>query len=284
MFQASISQSQAQTTHRWWSKIWEKTQVRQNTDVKKDIAKPAFVTFTVPKASANTYQIGLGVLSPLVSKTLFKVDALVDYQRNNAIDEGQNTFKAGATGEWQLRAMEANGRRNSGLVSFRGNFKNDALKTSKGWQAAVGYTHLFEGSRAFPHPNEVFPFGNALDLVYFPYVGLEFDRIAQAQDPLAEGSVTRAVGQFSLALYPAPITLRRRLEFIAGYTYQADLKDSTNETDNRHPLLTFESNIFPFKSDRGDVGFGASYTQGEDPDAGYKHQQYWQFSIRVRLK
>jgi hypothetical protein len=152
-----------------WTRIWENTQLRQNTNVKRDIAKPAFVTFTLPKDGPNTYQIGLGVLAPVVSTTLFEVDTLLDYQRNNAVDAAQNVLKAGTAGEWQWRAMGTHEAHNSGLLAFRGDFKDDARKKSKGWQTAIGYTHVFEGPRVFPHPDDVFPLGNALDLVYFPY-------------------------------------------------------------------------------------------------------------------
>jgi hypothetical protein len=271
-----------------WGRFWSQVQLRQNTNVKKDIAKPAFISVTAPKEGADVLQIGAGVLAPVSSGTFFDLDALIDYQRDNTNQKEQDAFKAGATGEWRLAEMStASNRRNTGVVTFRGNFKNDAIKTSKGWQAALGYTHLFNGQRRFPHPNLPYRFGGRegwLEVVYFPLLGLEIDRTVVARDSGDEGITVRPVGQLTTALYPAPLRLQQRIETIFSYAYRADVKDTTNASDDSHPFFTGELNLYLVKEARGEAGFGISYSRGDDPDQALAPADAWQFSFKVRLR
>jgi len=265
-------------------------EIRQNTNVKKDIAKAAFVTFTNPDEGPTTYQVGIGVLSSIWSHAGSDIDALVDYQRNTATDDEQDSFKAGGTGYW--RAMDLVAAGHSPIINGRSNFRNDGVKTTKAWQNAIGYTHLFSGAHKFPVPNAYIPIGKGsgnrtavLDVIYFPYVGLEFDSVLAAPTKEEEGTATRGVFQINSGFYPAPRNDRRPLEILVGYTYRNDFKDTTNQTDDSHPLFTFEANYFPFESEKlGEIGFGISYTNGEDPDEGFEHQAYWQFTLKFRLK
>jgi hypothetical protein len=113
---------------------------------------------------------------------------------------------------------------------------------------------------------------------------MEFNRVATAADPAAEGLIVRGVGQISMALYPV-VKLRQKIECLATYTYRWDISDGTSEVENRHPLFVLEFNYFPLKDDRlGAFGFGVTYTNGEDPDEGFAQQQFWQLSLKYRLK
>jgi hypothetical protein len=260
-------------------------EVRQNTSVKKDVAKPAFVTVTNPVDGPATYQIGLGVLADAYSGTLFDIDALFNYQRNTAIDTTQDLLEGGATADWQWRAMNGKTVRSSPLLAFKAEFSRDAVAKTRGFQAAVGYTHLFAGKSGMPRPNAPFRVGDAFEILYVPLVGLELDRVLDADTTEAEGMRTRALAQVSTALYPAPRRWRMKVEVLASYAWRKDIKDTTNETDDEHPLFTFEANWFPVKNDKvGDVGFGVSYVRGENPDEGFTHQRYWQLGLKFRLK
>ncbi len=273
-----------------WESLTRRIELRQNTNVKKDIAQPAFITFTKPDDGPGTYQIGAGILAGIVPGTGFDLDGLLDYQRNTAVDKEQDVFKTGVTGYWRPLDVVAQG--NSPLISFRTNFKNDGVKGNRGWQYAAGYTHLFAGRHTVPVPNQPFRFGSpsgnrvaGLELIYFPYAGLEVDSVLNAPTDAAKGTATRAVLQLNVALYPAPLKDKSPVELLAGYTYRADLKDTTNQTDDSHPLFTFEANYFPIQNPkRGEIGFGISYTNGEDPDEGFERQAYWQFTLKFRLK
>jgi hypothetical protein len=273
-----------------WERLTKTIEIRQNTNVKKDIAQPAFVTFTNPDEGPTTYQIGVGVLSSLFSRAGSDVDALVDYQRNTATDSQQDSFKFGATGYWRALDLVAEGH--SPLINSRSNFRHDGVKNTKSWQNAVGYTHLFSGAHKLPVPNAFFSMGtgsgnrtSVLDLIYFPYVGLEFDSVLSASTKEEEGTATRGVFQINTGFYPAPLKDRRPVEILLGYTYREDFRDTTNQTDDRHPLFTFEANYFPFQKDKiGEIGFGISYTNGEDPDEGFEQQAFWQFTLKFRLK
>src|SRR5262245_14798308 len=163
-------------TSNLWETLTKRLEVRQNTNVKKDIAQPAFVTFTNPAEGPTTYLVGIGILSSLWSRAGSDVDALVDYQRNTATDDEQGSLKVGLTGYWRARDVVAKGH--SPLIAARTNYKNNGVKNTRGWQNAIGYTHLFSGVHPFPVPNHFFPIGKGsgnrtavLDLIYFPYVG-----------------------------------------------------------------------------------------------------------------
>jgi hypothetical protein len=274
----------------WWETLTKRIELRQNTNTKKDIAQPAFVTFTNPDDKPTTYQIGVGVLASVCPGTGFDVDALLDYQRNTAVGKEQDAFKTGVTGYWRLRDAVALGH--SPLVSFRSNFKNDGVKDNQGWQNAVLYTHLFSGQHTFPMPGLPYRFGQAsgkrlaaLEMVYVPYAGFEFDSVFNAPTEEAKGTAIRGVLQFNLALYPAPLETRSPVEFLIGYAYRGDVKDTTNQTDDSHPLFTFEANYFPIQHEkRGEIGFGVSYKNGENPDESYEKQAFWQFTLKFRLK
>ena len=296
--ESTATQAAASTSSDVWATFWKHLQIRQNTNVKKDIAKPAFVTLTIPDEGDRTYQIGFGALASVLSTSRVDLDALVDYQRNSAAASLQDVFKGGATGEWRLWSTSASGHHQTAILTYRGNYKNDNVKDSETWQGAIGYTHLFigaaqqrplpgEGLRPFIFPNLPRPFGSALEVTYFPLLEFEFDRVFKAKTPEDEGQVTRALGQLSVQLLPAPRRfneLKQQLEFLMSYAYRHDLRDTTNETDDRHPLFTFDANYYPVKGDRGDFGFGISYLNGEDPDEGFERQAYWQFSLKMRLK
>ena len=155
----------------------------------------------------------------------------------------------------------ANGH--SPLVTGRTNYKNDGVKHTRGWQNALGYTHLFTGAHKVPVPNAIFPIGKGsgnrtavLDLIYFPYVGLEFDTVLRAPTEEEKGTATRGVFQVNMAFYPAPLKTRRPVEILVGFTLREDFKDTTNQTDDRHPLFTFEANYFPIQGKGGEIGFG----------------------------
>jgi len=261
------------------SNFWKRLEIRQNTNVKRDVAKPAFITFTVPDEGSNTYQIGLGALVPLKSTDLFDLDALIDYQRNNATDSEQDVLKVGATGERQVWAMETGGHQQAPLITFRGDFKRDGVKETNGWQGAVGYTHLFRGAHSAIVPNLPHRFGKALETLYMPYGGLEFE----GDDSEDESTVTRLVGQVSLSLVPAPVKLESELEFIVSYAFRKDVQHPSASTDTTHPLFGFEANYLK-KVGRAAIGFGVSYLNGEDPDEGFAQQQYWEFSLKLRVK
>jgi hypothetical protein len=61
------TQGAASTANDAWATFWKHLQIRQNTNVKKDIAKPAFVTLTIPDEGDRTYQIGFGALASVLS-------------------------------------------------------------------------------------------------------------------------------------------------------------------------------------------------------------------------
>jgi hypothetical protein len=179
---------------------------------------------------------------------------------------------------------------------YRGNYKNDNVKNSETWQGAIGYTPVHwcgaaaaasrRWSASVHLSNLPRPFGSALEVTYFPLLEFEFDRVFKAKTPEDEGQVTRALGQLSVQLLPAPRRfneLKQQLEFLS-YAYRHDLRDTTNATDDQHPLFTFDANYYPVKGARGDFGFGISYLNGEDPDEGFEQQAYWQFSLKMRLK
>jgi hypothetical protein len=256
--------------------------------VKRDIAKPAFFSITNPKDGKRILQIGAGVLAPVVSGTFFDLDALLDYQRDSTTDKEQDSFKAGATGEWRFSEMSlATNRHDTAILTLRGDFRNDVIKTTKGWQVAAAYTHLFEGQKGFPRPNLPFRFGGSngwLEMVYSPLFGLEVERTVVANDVAAEGVVVRPIGQLSTALYPAPLKIRQHVEVILSYTYREDIKDTTNAVDDSHPFFAFELNLSLLKTDRGDAGFGISYARGDDPDEGLDPTNAWKFGFKVRLK
>jgi hypothetical protein len=270
--------------------IWKHLEIRQNTNVKRDVAKPAFVTFTIPDEGANTYQIGLGALWALESTDLFDIDALVDYQRNNASDSEQDVLKLGATGERQLWAMSNDGHHQVPLITFRGDFKRDGVKEVNGWQGAVGYTHLFRGARPAYVPNVPHRFGKALETFYVPYLGLEFEGTDDVDEPGeaeedddTEGMTTRFVAQVSASFVPAYDKLQSNLEFIISYAFRKDLQHPSAATDTTHPIFGFEANYL-HKIGRAALGFGVSYLNGEDPDAGFAQQSYWEFSLKMRVK
>jgi len=266
-----------------WATLASNTDVRQNTNVKKDIASPAFVTFTRPAGGTATRQIGIGILAGVFSKAGSGIDGLIDYQNNTAVSKEQDVFKLGASAHWRLTNLDKHAA--SPLLAFRSNFKNDAVKTSRSWQTAVGGTVLFKGSHVVPLPNVIRIFGNAFDFVYFPYVGLEFETTYRAADPLAEGNVVRLVGTLSLAIYPAARQLNNRLEFTSSYNVRRDLRDTTNEIEQTHPLFNGQINYFFFKSEkRGEFGVGVTYVNGQDPDQGFAKQNYWQLGLKIRLK
>jgi hypothetical protein len=282
--------AQAQPKPSLWEAMTRRTEIRQNTNVKEDIAQAAFVTFTNPDEGPTTYQIGVGVLSSLWSGAGKDLDLLVDYQRNTVTDDEQDAFKAGLTGYWRTQNVVSKGH--SPLISARTNFANDGVESTRGWQTAAGYTHVFSGKQAFPVPNAYFSMGGGsssrtavLDLIYFPYVGLELDNVLRAPTKEAKGYVTRGVFQINAAFYPAPLKTRRPVEILVGYAYREDLKDTTNETDDSHPLFTFEINCFPIQVEKkGEIGFGVSYKNGEDPDEGFARQSFWLFTLKFRLK
>jgi hypothetical protein len=272
-----------------WETLTKRVELRQNTNIKKDVAKPAFFTLTNPDDGLASHQIGVGVLTSLIARSGFDIDALVDYQRNTLTDKEQDSLKLGGTGYWRTQDLIATGH--SPLISFRSNYRNDGVKDTRGWQNAFGYTHLFAGATAFPLPNLPFHFGAgsgnrtaALELLYVPYAGVEFDTVQSAATEEAEGTATRGVLQVNLALYPAPQKTRNPFEILLGYAYRGDLQDGTNETDDSHPLFTFETNYFPVQNKSGEIGFGVTYTNGENPDEGLQQQAFWQVMLKFRIK
>lgn len=284
VFSGGIAAAQGSSPQAAPSPFWQQLQIRQNTNTRRDIAKPAFVMFTIPEDAAATYQIGVGLLAPVVSTTLVDVDVLADYQRNNAVDKAQHVFRTGVTGEWQAWEMAADLKHHAPLFSFRGDFKNDAGKSSRDWQAAIGYTHLFQGQRRFAHPNLPYRFGTSLELLYVPLVSLELEQTVRARNHLEEGLTARLLEQVSFEFFPAPTRLEQRLEFLVTLAHRSDLRTPGNATDDSHPLFTFEANAFPIQAKRTQLGFGVTYVNGEDPDEGFEQQQYWQFSVKFRVK
>ena len=158
----------------------------------------------------------------------------------------------------------ANGH--SPLVTGRTNYKNDGVKHTRGWQTALGYTHLFTGAHKVPVPNAIFPIGKGsgnrtavLDLIYFLYIGLEFDTVLRAPTEEEKGTATRGVFQVNMAFYPAPLKTRRPVEILIGFTLREDFKDTTNQTDDHHPLFTFRPTTSRLKA-RGARSDSACHT------------------------
>ena len=268
---------------------FSRVQLRQNVSVKKDVAKPAFITATFPEEGGATHEIGIGILADLTPKsvsTLLMVDALVDYQRNTVIDKPQDMLKVGASGEWQLNAIDptAPGARfDSGLISFRANFANDRIKDKRGVQEAIYYTHVFVGRHQFPLPNDPFRFCECLEMEYSPTIGVEVDHVLDASDVSSEISTARLMTQANVAFYPAPVTADLRVELLVGAAWRYDMHNG-GDTSKRHPLFTFGGNYYPLKTKRAQLGFGVSFVRGDDPDEGFEHQQYWQVGLKARLK
>ena len=272
----------AQGTQGFWIGLLERTEIRQNTNVKKDIDQPAFLTFTRPDGGPTSTQIGLGALVTLVAKKGLSVEALVDFQKNNAISKEQDARKIGASGFWRIAT---NNPRHNPVVNFRSNYKNDRIKGTETWQNAFGGTVVFTGKWPFPVPNHLFPVGNAFDVVYFPNIGLELDNVFEATDPAAQGFIGRVVGTVSLGVYPAPRALRNRVELLASYAYRRDFTDSTNEADDQHSLFSAQINWLILKSENyGEFGVGLSYVDGENPDEGFTKQRYVLLALKFRLK
>ena len=263
-------------------------QVRQNVNVKKDIAKPAFLMITFPDEKPAIYQVGVGLLANIPTgkqSPLLTLSGLLDYQRNTAVSSQQDVLKAGFSGEWQMRAVDFVRRNNSGVVSFRTNFKTDRVKDTRGVQEALYYTHAFFGRGRAPLPNRPWrPANNLFEIEYSPNVGLELDHVLDAANNGVTGTAARLLAQTNVALRPAPVDWDLRVELLVGGAYRYTANTTDIDSKRSHPLFTFEANYIPARTPHAEVALGATYVRGDDPDAGLEHQRYWQLAVKLRVK
>jgi hypothetical protein len=271
-------------------------QIRQNVNVKKDVAKPSFLLVTLPQDKPAIYQMALGLLADMPTgkrSPLLSISGLLDYQRNSAVAAQQDVIKAGLSSEWQWVEVDPSGsagpgsRWHSSVLSSRVNFKSDRIKDTRGIQEALYYTHFFVGKneRRVPLPNRIWSAGHVLELEYSPTAGIELEHVLAAPKNGETGTIVRMMAQTNVGVYPAGEQLDYRVEFLIGGGYRYDAKRIDTGAMRSHPLFTFEANyMLTGQRSRAQVGFGATYVHGEDPDEGLQHQQYWQLALKLRVK
>ena len=269
----------------------DRIHLRQDLLTTTHVAKPASITVTAPAEGRTVFQADVGLEIDGYRGTRATVSPFAEFHRNDSIDKEQNSVKSGLKFQWQLltTGSAGGGRRQSPILVGSTNYKRDRVDMTHSWQDAVAYTHLFTGARKFPMPNLPFRFGGqnpSIEIVYSPYLGVEHERILEATGEATEGTIVRSFAQADLAVYPAPLALRHRLEIGLGYTYRYDIKDSTGESDSSHPLFRFGTTFYFFNDEANtrSLGFGVGYVNGDDPDKGFAEQEYWEASLKFRIK
>jgi len=265
--------------------FWDRLIIRQNLDSKKDVPKPAFAQVTVPDEGDAVYNVGIGVTVAAVSTDLVTFGPAVEYLRNTQVSKAVDSPKVGAELQWQLREISAfTMTRTSGLLVGRATLRRDGVKDARGFQGAIGYTHVFSGVGPPFRPNVTFGSDSVATIVYSPQAAFEVDLVGGAADPGNEGAIVRPVALVDVASYIAPGALRNRLEVTVNSALRIDAVDTTSAADDVHPFVTAGLTYYFVREGRRVAGVGVTYLAGDDPDKGFASQRIWQFGLKLQLK
>ncbi len=260
--------------------------VRQNTNLQKDVAKPAFVAAKFQNGEKPLYTVGVGVTCNLIDTTQTTFGPLAEALLNTSPNkDAAKSFKLGFSLERQLLATEPGGHRASPILLMEGTFKNDRVKRARSLELSAEFTSVFLGKGSPLRPNIYFKTAS-LKGYYSPQAGLEYERIYSAEKKEDEGEIVRAVGMVDLNLYPAYQKLDERLVIAVSYAFRQDLSDTTADADDSHPLLTISGTYYFYKSanKKKHIGVGATYMHGEDPSEGFAKQRFLEIGLRAQFK
>ena len=263
-------------------------EVRQNTNTQTDVARPAFITVTRPEGGPSHVQAAVAVMANCDVREGLTIAPYVDYHRNDATTRKQNVGRTGSELEWITNPIDmadtARGsRQHSGVLLAAVDVERDAVEQTRSVNATARYTYFFTGGGVW-RPNQPFRlFGDKLELLYGPYAGFEHEQVVEAQ-----GDGTGSIGRFWTELlffaYPAPRTLRGRLEFAIASSFRRDLWGVAADADRSHPLFEFDGTGYFLRTEHVAAGIGISFKTGESPNDDFERQSYWQFSVKLRMQ
>lgn len=269
-------------------------QVRHNLLTSTELPQPAFVQLTWPEDDTLAAVVGLGIRAGVGPARRFDTGVFVEYLRNTATSAPQNTFRAGLDMNWQLVPLGGfpGGRRHSPLLLGQLNYKRDGVAEASSLQAALNYTHLFQGNPRVPLPNTYYTLGRLLDVAYAPYVGIEYESVFTDDAP-TEGRTVRGMARLDASVYPNVCALWREdatgicqvLEGTLQLAFRRDFAAPTDQGDRNHPYFEAGANLYLLQSGDGKrrAGVGISYISGEDPGKGFQDQQLTHLTLKLLL-
>ncbi len=151
----------------------------------------------------------------------------------------------------------------------------------------MNFTPLFRGHGGrityFWVPDNTTAFGDIFQFSYNPYVGLEYERVLDAKVDSVEGTTVRFAPHLRTSLWPAPIALNLKLEFVGDFQWRYDLTRPADVGDRYHPYKQLSLNYWLLNDDDQKAGFGLDFIDGEEPRTAFKDQSLWRLSIKLRF-
>lgn len=275
----------------WFEKFIRRFEIRQDLDVEKSIAKPAFFTWTIA-GDKKSEVIGIGLSYLALNKNNHYAQIFFDVQKNTLVEKKQNVFKYGLMFK---QSIEFGKDGANGLVfKFMLNGKHDYVSLYNALQFSTYITFCAlqrnpSKIRWLPnYPIRIKSNGREyFSILWMPFLGIEYENILQSSDPAkAKGFVWRGVWQFEGRVYPFPRKLgkanRMPLELFISYTGRKDIKTSNSEKFF-HSLLKTGANFYFLKSQAISSGIGFTYCNGDDPINGFLKQKYTEISLKLKL-
>ena len=270
---------------------------------------PGKVSWTDHEDGAASYGIDLAMKLPLYQGTRARageglpwdtqISALIEYHRNNRIEEEQNVLRAGLTFDGSIGSSESG----EGLLfALPLTFRRDIVTSDEWFDAAfrllpaydvIGTKDDFVATRTLGIPWRA---------RWQPTVGLEYAHTVHPDAGGPDGWVLRPVLGVAVGFYPwcreafrrdehdsirinefggSTTTVARPIHVVGSVEYRDDVHETgiVNDSKDRHRVYRLSITYFLDRDEH--FGFGIDYVNGEDPTEGLAFQRYWEVSLKL---
>lgn len=257
--------------------LFESLQIRQDIDVKDQIAKPALLQLQLPTRSDEeaTLLAKVGVLTTLCSTAHWTVDLAAAYFRNTEDASAQDSRRLGLVLGW----IPSSGRITP-VLNGEGMVKQNRIKRTSSVVGSVDLTATGDAGGWVPN-TYVSLRGTSITLVWAPYVGIEYER---------EFASDSSEKQFLRPLVRADVELLlgRRTEPVCQVTVETavrrDVKDEFLAARRTYGYVSAGVTYNFARSKRVLGGIGATYVRGSDPTQDLARGSFVEIGLRVRIK
>lgn len=277
------------------TEFFDRFTLRQSFQSTKEKAESAVVTFTQPKDSVSSWLLNAAVGFNFLADTrlIMTLEPFIEFHKNTLVAKKQDNWQTGLAFEWQVNQFKVGSKKVwSPIILWSEKYNNDRVEKNESIQGNI-YVTLLRKKRGlafkdFYLPNHPVNVGNAFQLEYTPYVGLEHENRLTAKTEAALGNIYRYYGRVtsSVTLLTKNEKFRGRVEATVDYQYRKDFAKSVLDIPaTTHEYFTAGVNYTFFKSadDKKSAKIGFDYVNGEDPTKNFKKQSYYALSLKVKI-
>jgi len=260
--------------------------INQSFDSKHTKTEPASINIILPKdTTSNSFNLNLGIgINILNENSLISLSPFYEIKKNTLISKEQNVRKFGITATWDVQNVFQ--KKWTPVIFTKVNHKNDKVLNSKSVEGQLYFTPIFlepTGElKYFFIPDRITDLG-LIHFNYNPYLGIEYENKFDTETEEKEG-ISRLYTRLKLQILILPRILENRLTIDYNYFYRYDFKNSDNFESRNHQLnkVSIAYKFSKFRKN-GSASIAVDYTNGENPSDGFKEQEFYGITFKVKL-